>query len=340
MDCPNLLHGINICKNEIRDCCVQRSEEDFGHPFIMPIDNTKSIDLDKLFLLKRKFHNEKISNPSKCKGCLYLDKNSDFSKDEDYISCINFNHWNRCNSKCIYCSEEYNGGDFYFNVLPMIKEMIEAKKFIPTGEITFQGGEPVLLPEFDELLTLFLKTGVNIRIHSSGIKYSKAIESGIKNGQVTLVVSADTGVEKTYKKIKRNPHFNDVWNNLKKYAANDSSNFVKAKMIIVPHFNDEISEIDSFVNKVKLANIKTIVIDAEAGYSNKYKYKTPNVRFLIEYMKKICDNQNICLEYYDNAKFILKNTTYSLSIPNNQQDIKKEYKKLKEKYADRKVEYS
>lgn len=196
------------------------------------------------------------------------------------------------------------------------------------------------MPEFEELLTLFLKTGINIRIHSSGIKYSKAIESGIKNGQVTLIVSADSGVEKTYQKIKRNPHFNDVWNNLKKYAANDNNNFVKAKMIIVPHFNDELDEIDSFVNKVKLANVKTIVIDAEAWYSNKYKYQTPNIRFLIEYMRKICENQNICLEYYDNAKFIMKNTSFSLSIPNNKSDTEKTYEILKEKYANRKVEYS
>lgn len=340
MDCANLLHSINICKDGIRDCCVERNDGAFGHPFIMQIKKGENLNLDRLFSLKRQFLSEKITNPSKCMGCLYLREDLDFSSDDDYISSINFDHWNLCNSKCIYCGEERNGGDFYFNVLPMIRNLITGKNFKVGGEITFQGGEPTLLPEFEELLTLFLNKGVKIRIHSSEIKYSKNIETGIMKRFVTLCVSPDTGIEKTYKKIKRNPHFYDVWNNLKKYASVDNGHFVKAKMIIIPHYNDEIREIDDFVKMVKSSKIKTIVIDAEAQYCNKYKYKVPNIRFLIDYMKFLCEKENILLEYYDSAQFVLKNTELNFCEFDNQYLLSSEYKKLKEKYFCRVVEYS
>lgn len=340
MDCPNLLHGINICKDTICDCCVERNEGAYGHPFIMQIQKDENLDLDKLFSLKRKFFAEKIANPSKCKGCLYLRDDLDFSNDDDYISCINFDHWNLCNSKCIYCGEERNGGDFYFNVLPLIQNLFNEKKFEVGGEITFQGGEPTLLPEFEELLTLFLNKGVKIRIHSSGIKYSKTIETGISKGLVTLCVSPDTGIERTYKKIKRNLHFNDVWNNLKNYASFDEANFVQAKMIIVPHYNDDIKEIDAFVKTVKSSKIKTIVIDAESQYCNKYKFKVPNIRFLIDYMKYQCEKENILLEYYDSAKFVLKNTVSDFTAFENKQALLAKYKQIKDKYKKRSVEYS
>ena len=55
--------------------------------------------------------------------------------------------------------------------------MLEKKILVPGGEVSFGGGEPTILPEFDKLIDLFLKNGFwNIRVPSSGIKYSKIIE--------------------------------------------------------------------------------------------------------------------------------------------------------------------
>lgn len=336
MDCAILSHGINISKTELRDCCVQR--ESSGSPFIMEIENPEKIDLDKIFELKRKLKNEKLNNPKMCKGCLYLEENADLSWERDYISIINFDHWNICNSRCIYCSEEHNGGDFYFNVLPMIKNLVSSGRFLPTGEITFQGGEPTLLPEFEELLDIFIQNNAKIRIYSSGIKYSKSIENGIAEQLVTLVVSPDTGKKETYETIKRNPHFDDVWDNLKKYSSFDQENFVKAKMLVVPHYNDSIDEVDAFVDKVKSSNVKTIVIDAEGWYSNKYGYNLPHIRFLIEYMKNLCLKNNINFECYDNAQFVVNNQVLC-QIPTDYNEILQQFEALKNQYISRSVDY-
>lgn len=336
MDCANLLHSINICKDELRDCCVQRGNE--GMPFIISIKDWENINWNEIFSLKRKFKNEKIQNPHKCKGCLYLCENEDFSKDNDFIATINFDHWNLCNSKCVYCSQEHNGGDKYFNVLPIITNLVQSGKFMPTGEITFQGGEPTLLPEFDELISIFVDMGIKIRIHSSGIKFSDAICKVVKNGG-TLVVSSDSGNKTTYEKIKRNSHFDDVWQNLKKYSEFDTNNnSVKAKMILCPHYNDEIEEIDGFIKKVKEANVKSVIVDAEGGYSNKYNYDVPHLRFLIEYLKLLCAQNDINLDYYDSARFIV-NRDPNFVLPTDKQAVLSEYKRLKDKFSGRFYDY-
>ena len=179
MDCHLLSHGISIEKTSVHDCCLMRGE-DKGRPYIIDITDNL-VDWKELFLRKKQLKNIKTQNESDCKGCLAL--NDEEYDNDDYISYINFNHWNICNSKCIYCCDEYNGGDKYFNVLPLIKNLIDENYFKNSGEITFQGGEPTILKEFEQLVFMLLDYDVyNIRIHSDCIKYSPAIEKGLQLG--------------------------------------------------------------------------------------------------------------------------------------------------------------
>lgn len=341
MDCHFLAHGIHFERDAIHDCCVRRCSEIYGSPFILKINDLKIVNLDELFLLKRKMKEEKINDSTKCNGCLFLTENEDYTEDEDYISYINFNHWNICNSRYIYCSEETYGGDFYYNIFPIIKNLVQSKYFRSTGEITFQGGEPTLLPEFNDLLYLFCEHNLKIRVHSSGIKHSNAIENGIKKQLVTVVISPDTAKRETYEKIKRVPAFDKVWQNIKRYSdVKISPQSVKVKIILIPGINDSIEEINLFLQKVADSGVKHIIIDVEASYAGCNKYNSPNILLLMDYIKYKCSILNINYELYDSAMHIEKHTKPINLEKKNEFEYKKEFEKLKNQYAYKNYKYS
>ena len=67
--------------------------------------------------------------------------------------------------------------------------MIDKGILRPGGEVSFGGGEPTIAPEFEELIKLLTASGFqNMRIHSSGIKFSPAIEEAIKKGVLNVVI--------------------------------------------------------------------------------------------------------------------------------------------------------
>src|SRR5699024_7467258 len=124
--------------------------------------------------------------------------------------------------------------------------------------IIFGGGEPTILHEFDKLINLFLDKGCkNIRINSSGIKYSKSIEKGLKSGAISLVISTDADCSETYEKIKQVKAYKKVWENIRKYAkAQSKDNLLKVKFILFPGVNDNYEEINKWFDEVVKNDVK------------------------------------------------------------------------------------
>ena len=179
------------------------------------------------------------------------------------------------------------------------------------GAIGFGGGEPTLLPEFDKLIGLFLKNGFcDIRVPSSGIKYSRIIAKGISTGQLTVVISIDCSSRETYKKIKQTDKFNEVCKNLKKYAKAQTRSYnVISKYIIIPEINDNKEEIDNWLKFNKENNINIVTIDIENSWLNKYRHEKPDERIieLIEYVKEKTRQMRFYrLEICDRAKYLMQ----------------------------------
>ena len=141
------------------------------------------------------------------------------------------------------------------------------------GAIGFGGGEPTILEEFEELTELFLKHNfTNIRINTSGIKFSPIIAKGIASKQITVVVSMDSATRETYKKIKQNDSFDKVCENLINYSkAQTAPGFVVNKYIIIPKINDTREEIEKWIDFNKANNINSLVIDVENSWFMKFR---------------------------------------------------------------------
>lgn len=310
--CHLIEHGISINIDSIQACCLSREFNKGQLPIIRKYENNK-IDWNELFQIKKEQRNyQKEKDLPACEGCYNL--REDNWDEEDYLSYINFDHWSQCNSNCIYCGVQRYKPKTKNNVLNAVKELIKQGKFKNDGEITFQGGEPTVLKEFDPLLNLFLKQGSKVRVHSSGILFSRVIRDGLKKGAVTVVISPDSIDKETYKKVKRVDKSNKVWDNIKHYRKGLKPEFasnVKVKYIIIPGINDTIEEIAGFLSKLSDLGIKSVIVDIEYTYANRnINNISPHVYMLMDTIEFFAQNNEISYELYDSAKYAIQNRTF------------------------------
>ena len=305
----NGVYGSNV-----KLCCYM-SAPGGGNSMIFENYKGSKIDWNEFFRIKNEYRKIQKSGDtvSGCVGCVFLEEKE--WVQEDYIDCIIFDHFTKCNCACKYCYTEedkkrYNKLKTY-NIYPIIKDMFDKKIIRRGGAIGFGGGEPTILPEFDKLIDLFLKNGFwNLRVPSSGIKYSKIIEKGVASGQLTVVVSIDSSSREMYKKIKQVDAFNTVCKNLKKYAKVQQPNTqtVVTKYIIIPGTNDTKEEIDNWLKFNKENNIDRIVIDIENSWLTRYREDKPDERIieLLNYVIKKTKEMNFYkLDICDRARYLV-----------------------------------
>ncbi|MBR6163207.1 radical SAM protein [bacterium] len=310
--CHLIEHGISIDIDSVQACCLSREFNKGLLPVLNFYGNNK-INWDELFRVKREQRKaQQIKDLAQCEGCYSLYE-QDWD-DDDYIAYINFNHWSECNSRCIYCGVNLNRPRTKNNILPAIKDLIKSGKFRDYGEITFQGGEPTIMKEFEQLLNLFIPTKTAIRIHSSGILFSRAVREGLKKGRVSIIISPDSATKEVYEKIKRVDKSDTVWGNIAHYRKNLPEIYqkmVKVKYIIIPGVNDTLDEVDAYLRKIKELDIRSIIVDVEYSYANNnLKEISPHVYMLMDYFENYAQSNNLEFEWYDSAKYVSMARTF------------------------------
>jgi len=309
LSCRYIEHGMDFEHTRLETCCFT-CHSGGGRITLKNEYNGEAIDWQKLFDKKRKYRIEhrKGNLMPNCVGCIFLEEKE--WDEEDYINFLQFNYWVACNSKCTYCYEEENKKLFEkikpYNTVPIIKEMIDKNILRPGGEVSFGGGEPTIAPEFEELINLLANSGFrNMRIHSSGIKFSPAIEAAIKKGVLNVVVSIDAGCEKTYKKIKNVNAYKKVIENMKKYAQANKNGYglMTSKYIIIPNVNDNRKEIDMWIDSVVKAGAKWLALDIEdVWYKTNRSTISTYYLDLVNYVINRANELGMKIELYDRAR--------------------------------------
>lgn len=321
--CHWLQHGLSFENDHIEMCCLC-CHKGGGRLYIKENYSGKDVSWDDILKLKEKFIQDNkngIIDP-RCEGCFNL-VNRGWEDEQPYINYIHFNHWTHCNSDCIYCYTKWDKKAFnsrpHYKALPMIKELFKRKLFRPDGEITFAGGEPTILNEFEDLVKFLLKNGAQrITVHSSGIKFSKAIEKGIKEQKLSVCLSADSGTRETFKSVKRVDKHEKFWENAKKYAKAqkniENKIYVETKFILIPEVNTNKEEIDAWLEQTINAGIKSVVVDIENDYckelrannEEKPQYLVDLCNYIIQRTKEL----DLNLVDYNNFRYLT--TEYNL----------------------------
>ncbi len=309
LSCRYIEHGVDFEHRRLETCCFT-CHTGGGGITLLPQYNGESVDWDSIFQKKREYrkrHREGNLSPQ-CLGCVFLEEKE--WDEDDYINFLQFNHWTLCNSKCVYCYAVQNR-DFYaklvpYNVVPIIKDLVERNILRPGGEVSFGGGEPTIYEDFEELIDILTENKFyNMRIHSSGIKFSPAIERAIKAGLLNVVVSVDSGSPEVYRQIKQVDQYHNVIENLRRYAeANTNGHgLMTSKYIIIPNVNDNISEIENWIQQTVNVGGKWLALDIEDVW---YKMNRATIseyyEGLIDYVIKRANELGLRWELYDRAR--------------------------------------
>lgn len=305
--------GINFDIDTYKICCLY-SAKGGGNTIVKNNYKGEPIDWDNFFNFKKRIKDLHKSGKiyPKCEGCILLEER-DWPDDHTKISMINLDYWTKCNSRCSYChtmndKEAYNKFKNY-NFLPILKDMIKRDILRPHGHVSFGGGEVTLLKEFDKLLNIFMDYGFPLtRIHSSCIKYSRAIEKGLKNGRVDLIVSIDAGSKEMHEKVKQVKSYDKVWKNLKRYASNQRNPLaVKVKYIVIPGLNDDKKEIELWLKKAKENGINCVLQEIESKWFYARRDNVPDeIIDFFNYTKEKAENLGLEYELYERAEHMMK----------------------------------
>lgn len=305
--------GINFDRDSYKVCCLY-SAKGGGNTIIEDNYNGHKIDWEKVFAFKKMMKDLHKSGKTypKCEGCIYL-KEDDWDDDHTKISMINLDYWTKCNSRCRYCFTMSNKWKYNlfrnYNFLPILEDMI-SKGILSneTGEVSFGGGEVTLLKEFDKVLDLFLENNFKkIIIHSSAIKYSKEIEKGLKKGSVQLIISVDSGTKALHKKIKQVNSYDKVWANLNEYAKHQkTAGQVKTKYIVIPGINDNLEEIQIWLQKSKENGINSVLQEIESQWFYERREKPDeNIIDLFNKSREIAEELGLQYNLYERAEHMM-----------------------------------
>ena len=196
-----------------------------------------------------------------CKGCAHLKKQFvPLFKSKNFISGFTINNFLRCNSKCIYCGLDSQSPDYFYSILPVIKQMHEEKILSPNCQFIWGGGEPTIYKEFEDVVNYLRNSEYYQTINSSGLKFSPAIFNGLSKKVLNLQISVDSGTKDTYAKVKGQDGFERVWENIKRYC--EFPEHVRIKYIIFAPNNSE-EEVRAFIDQCIRSNVKFIEISLE-----------------------------------------------------------------------------
>ncbi len=326
--CTNLNNSIcfNAKSIGITFCTLTNATNGLGWPKLSDkVFDGKKIDWDEFFIEReREIQNIKNGTPRKeCDNCQII-RTEDFVDDKK-IHYILLSPWQICNSDCIYClghatpmSPDEQGYNAYYeyneepyDMLEIIKDMINHDVLAKDAEIDFAGGEPTLYPKFDNIINFLLEHNfTNIIIHTNNIQYSKAIEDGIKKNSINLMISIDAGSKKCHEKVKRVKSFDKVWHNFKKYANSKPKDYTGklcTKYVLVPNVNDTEKEIDEFIKQSRKNGATHVALNVYNQLLNEMNYEEnllKNLYSLAEFFKKQAKKYNLQCIMFPNIDYV------------------------------------
>ena len=256
-----------------------------------------------------------------CDGCFFLRERKEGDIVSSKFRLINLSHWTQCNCGCIYCARmEDSKGEITrwaqkskkYDMLPILKELYKNDLLDKDHlVVVFQGGDISVLKEFKSLVQEFLKNGVKeFQFLTNNIVYQPLIKKLIDVDKAFLYTSLDCGCKETYKKIKRVDKFDSCVKNLRKYSSGKANPPIIVKYILVENYNDNKTEIDSFMDLMADIGIKTV----EFQLDNKYGLftdleKNPLPKHygeLFLHFKEACQNKGLKLQMWQKTEYTMQ----------------------------------
>ncbi|MEI0703096.1 radical SAM protein [Brachyspira intermedia] len=278
--CKLIETGIRFAPDGIR-CC---SNSTYSSPIIISIDeiNDGKVTYD-FFIEKRKRLFEALNGIHEmdlegCKNCplvykkQYKDVNFEYIGGHGHPDGFDIQHFTVCNLRCDYCSFTKTN-DFYKPKYGRIIEILELfrtrNKVIGGNWIPFNGGEPSILENFDEILDYLVKYNFGtVMIFTNAVRYSESIYNGLKENKVCITTSIDAGTPSTFKKKKAVDAYYKVLDTIIRYKSSGTKNMFVLKYIICDdNINDD--DLYGFVFAMLLIKPSHVYISIDYPYGDR-----------------------------------------------------------------------
>ena len=251
--------GLSFIQGRLRVCpnCV----EDGGTPGLMrfasgQIPVREILRLRKLIILANQ-----NGGFSPCNNCVFRTKKR-WEPKQHLFDIICIAHSTACNLICEYC---YSVPEKRYlqplsgipRLKPTFEHLIENSYLSPKSIIQWGGGEPTIVPEFDELFNYLGHYGVNSEVYSNGVKLSKIVLNALAANQAGIMISLDAGTRRSYAMIKGKDHYGRVVANIATYAAANPYRTIM-KMIIS---RNNVSDVTPFFETAERAGVRVVCYD-------------------------------------------------------------------------------
>jgi len=159
---------------------------------------------------------------------------------------------NHCNLRCIMCYPQH---DNYRQSVSVDWTLDQFKRYIDTfhpRSVAFGAtGEPLLNPEINDMLYYSKKHGCKNIISTNGVMLEKSL--AVLENITTLKLSFDAATDDTYRKIRNNPNFYTILNNIKR--ARELGVDVRFEYVIISLNHHEISEILKLAKSLNVQHV-------------------------------------------------------------------------------------
>lgn len=268
--------GILNFSTYIKPCCLggcprlvtSQKIKDYPH------QNTKEFIEEVIRARKELADLWQEGKPEVCGNCAFLTETDSPYNGE--ISHIIVSNYRPCNCKCIYCPfwrDQSPASDSFYEITPILGELLKYKKtgFItPDFSVTWTGGEPSLHPaqDFIDACQITKDHGGSILITSNCIKFAPHFENLMAGYRKSgILCSIDAGDRETFRKIKGVDKFDQVVENVLRYAGSAKHRSqMKIKFITTP---ENEGNIDQFIEFVTTNSLSYVIVEENKPRSRK-----------------------------------------------------------------------
>jgi hypothetical protein len=266
VSCHYIEHAVIFHPRNIYHCCIPVNGR-FGSTIICEYHGGP-LPIDKIVESRKKYrvwHADMEHHPEvHCHGCMHASRQ--LWDDRYLFNNLHFNHSMLCNLRCSFCVQrgidiKQQASDY--EVLPVVKTMLELDSLDPDAFIFWAGGEPMLLHDFEEAFDMAVRHGTRNEVATNSTIFSSVLCSHLTNSRVSMKTSVDCGTPETFLRMKHKDWFDRVWDNLGRYAA--TGGMVSAKYIL-SYENIGAPDLFGFIDRVKRHNIRWVDLDINHNF--------------------------------------------------------------------------
>lgn len=249
--CPKLESGLRLGQEGIHAC----QAGPFSSPVFWTAEEASLLSVTRHMIAEKRqwifdlLNDEHANTP--CKHChrVVLKPRTDVRFDK--LGHIDLAATTTCNLRCNFCG--YTQTDSFsessYDALAILREYSPAE-VLWDAAVDFNGGEPTLLPNFDAYLEYFRSRCIRVFLYSNALVFKRTVVDGLRSGVIRwLCTSLDAGTAGTFEKTKRSTRFNDVLENLERYArAGETGTGQLAVKYIFTQDNCNDANVDGFCN--------------------------------------------------------------------------------------------